>query len=136
MELGGATNHRFGLDDAIMLKDNHIAAVGGITRAVTLARRHSPFTISIEVETENLAQVQEAAALGVQVIMLDNMSPAMMTDAISHIRQVSPHTKIEASGNITLETIRAVAMLGVDYISTSAMVTRSSWLDLSMRIIT
>ena len=136
MELGGATNHRFGLDDAIMLKDNHIAAVGGITRAVTLARRHSPFTISIEVETENLAQVQEAAALGVQVIMLDNMSPAMMTDAISHIRQVSPHTKIEASGNITLETIRAVAMLGVDYISTSAMVTRSLWLDLSMRIIT
>ncbi len=136
VELGGATNHRFGLDDAIMLKDNHIAAVGGITRAVELARRHSPFTISIEVETENLDQVYEAAALGVQVIMLDNMPPSTMTTAIDHIRQVSSHTKIEASGNITLDTIRSVAELGVDYISTSAMVTRSSWLDLSMRIMT
>ena len=135
MQLGGATNHRFGLDDAIMLKDNHIAAAGGITRAVELARRHSPFTICIEVETENLAQVHEAAALGVQVIMLDNMPPEMMASAISHIRQTSPHTKIEASGNITLETIRAVALLGVDYISTSAMVTRCAWLDLSMRIV-
>ncbi|MBD2176778.1 carboxylating nicotinate-nucleotide diphosphorylase [Pseudanabaena sp. FACHB-1998] len=132
--IGGAINHRYGLDDAVMLKDNHIAAAGGIKEAVQRVRENIPFTTSIEVETESIAQVREAVQLNLDVIMLDNMPLSMMRDAIAIIRQHSPHTKIEASGNITLETIAQVAELGMDYISTSAMVTRSPWLDISMRI--
>lgn len=132
--IGGAINHRYGLDDAVMLKDNHIAAAGGITEAVQRVLEHIPFTTSIEVETESIVQVKEAMQLNLDVIMLDNMPLSMMREAIALIRQHSPHTKIEASGNITLTTITQVAELGVDYISTSAMVTRSPWLDISMRI--
>ncbi|MFZ4729138.1 MAG: carboxylating nicotinate-nucleotide diphosphorylase [Pseudanabaena sp.] len=132
--VGGAINHRYGLDDAVMLKDNHIAAAGGITEAVQRVRENIPFTISIEVETESIPQVKEAVQLDLDVIMLDNMPVEMMREAIALIRQNSSHTKIEASGNITLNTIAQVANLGVDYISTSAMVTRSHWLDISMRI--
>lgn len=132
--IGGAINHRYGLDDAVMLKDNHIAAAGGITEAVQRVREHIPFTTLIEVETESIVQVKEAMQLNLDVIMLDNMPLLMMREAIDLIRQHSPHTKIEASGNITLTTITQVAELGVDYISTSAMVTRSPWLDISMRI--
>ena len=134
--IGGAINHRYGLDDAVMLKDNHIAAAGGITEAVNRVRGNIPFTTLIEVETESIAQVQEAVQLNLDVIMLDNMPLEMMREAIGIIRKSSPHTKIEASGNITLTTIGAIASLGVDYISTSAMVTRSYWLDISMRILT
>ena len=131
---GGAINHRYGLDDAVMLKDNHIAAAGGITEAVQRVRETIPFTTSIEVETESITQVKEAVLLHLDVIMLDNMPVEVMREAIALIRQHSPHTKIEASGNITIDTIAQVAELGVDYISTSAMVTRSHWLDISMRI--
>ena len=133
--IGGAINHRYGLDDAVMLKDNHIAAAGGITEAVNRVRGNIPFTTLIEVETESIAQVQEAKQLNLDVIMLDNMPLEMMREAIALIREHSPHTKIEASGNITLTTIGAIAEIGVDYISTSAMVTRSYWLDISMRIL-
>ncbi|MDX2256052.1 MAG: carboxylating nicotinate-nucleotide diphosphorylase [Pseudanabaenaceae cyanobacterium bins.39] len=132
--VGGATNHRYGLDDAVMLKDNHIAAAGGLTSAVTRVRDRIPFTTVIEVETESIAQVQEAVLLNLDVIMLDNMPLEMMREAIAIIRDASPHTKIEASGNVTLQTIAAIAELGVDYISTSATITRSAWLDISMRI--
>jgi len=132
--IGGAINHRYGLDDAVMLKDNHIAAAGGITEAVQRVRENIPFTTSIEVETESINQVKEAMQLNLDVIMLDNMPLSMMSEAIALIRQYSPQSKTEASGNITLETIAQVAELGVDYISTSAMVTRSHWLDISMRI--
>ena len=132
--IGGAINHRYGLDDAVMLKDNHIAAAGGITEAVRRVRANIPFTTLIEVETESIIQVKEAVQLNLDVIMLDNMPLEMMREAIALIREHSPNSKIEASGNITLNTIRAIAELGVDYISTSAMVTRSHWLDISMRI--
>ena len=132
--IGGAINHRYGLDDAVMLKDNHIAAAGGITEAVRRVRANIPFTTLIEVETESIMQVKEAVKLNLDVIMLDNMPLEMMREAIALIREHSPNSKIEASGNITLNTIRAIAELGVDYISTSAMVTRSHWLDISMRI--
>jgi len=132
--IGGAINHRYGLDDAVMLKDNHIAAAGGITEAVQRVRGNIPFTTSIEVETESISQVKEAVQLNLDIIMLDNMPVEVMREAIALIRTHSPHTKIEASGNITLDTISAIAELGVDYISTSAMVTRSHWLDISMRI--
>ncbi|MCY7333285.1 MAG: carboxylating nicotinate-nucleotide diphosphorylase [Pseudanabaena sp. CAN_BIN31] len=132
--IGGAINHRYGLDDAVMLKDNHIAAAGGITEAVQRVRGNIPFTTSIEVETESISQVKEAIQLNLDIIMLDNMPVEVMREAIALIRTHSPHTKIEASGNITINTIAQIAELGVDYISTSAMVTRSHWLDISMRI--
>ena len=133
--LGGAINHRMGLDDAVMIKDNHILAAGGIREAITRVRSHIPYPLTIEVETESLEQVQEALNYKADIIMLDNMSLETMSQAVSLIRQEDSQVKIEASGNITLETIRAVAKTGVDYISTSAPITQSKWLDISMRIV-
>ncbi len=133
-QVGGAMNHRMGLDDAVMIKDNHIAAAGGIGKAIAQIRAHIPYPLTIEVETENLDMVEEAIKYGADIIMLDNMLPEMMKQAVKMIRQANERIKIEASGNITLETIRSVAKTGVDYISSSAPVTRATWLDLSMRI--
>jgi nicotinate-nucleotide pyrophosphorylase (carboxylating) len=133
-QVGGARNHRLGLDDAVMIKDNHIAAAGGIQQAVASIREQIPYPLTIEVETETLAQVEEALANDADIIMLDNMPPEQMRQAVQRIRQHNPRIKIEASGNITLETIRPIAETGVDYISTSAPITRSSWLDLSMKL--
>ncbi|MBD2439302.1 carboxylating nicotinate-nucleotide diphosphorylase [Nostoc sp. FACHB-110] len=132
--LGGAINHRMGLDDAVMIKDNHIAAAGGIGAAITQIRAKIPYPLTIEVETESLAQVKEALQYHADIIMLDNMSVELMREAVQLIRQQDSRVKIEASGNVTLETIRAVAQTGVDYISSSAPITQSKWLDLSMRI--
>ena len=134
-QVGGAVNHRMGLDDGVMLKDNHIAAAGGITEAIAQIRDRIPYPLTIEVETETLAMVEEALQQGADIIMLDNMPLALMQQAVQQIRRVSDRIKIEASGNITLDTIRAVAETGVDYISSSAPITRSSWLDLSMRMV-
>ncbi len=133
-QVGGAQNHRFGLDDAVMLKDNHIAAAGSITAAITQVRANIPYPMTIEVETESLAQVQEALEQKADIIMLDNMPTSIMQEAVQLIRQTQPRVKIEASGNVNLETIRAIAETGVDYISSSAPITRSNWLDISMRI--
>ena len=132
--LGGAINHRMGLDDAVMIKDNHIAAAGSIGAAITCIRHQMPYPLSIEVETETLDQVKEALAHKADIIMLDNMSLDLMRQAVKMIRSSDNRVKIEASGNITLLTIRAVAETGVDYISSSAPITQSTWLDLSMKI--
>lgn len=134
-QVGGAINHRMGLDDAVMIKDNHIQAAGGISQAISLIKSRMPYPLTIEVETTNLEEVQEALTCGADTIMLDNMSLETMTEAVKIIRQSNQKTRIEASGNITLENIRAVAETGVDYVSSSAPVTRSTWLDLSMKII-
>ena len=131
--VGGSCNHRLGLDDAVMIKDNHIQAAGGVQAAVNLVRQSIPYTTTVEVETTNLAEVQAAIATEVDIIMLDNMSLEMMSQAIAIIRDCPRQLKIEASGNVTLETLRAIAETGVDFISTSATITRSRWLDLSMR---
>ena len=133
-QVGGAKNHRMGLDDAVMIKDNHIVAAGGIAEAIAKIRQTMPYPLSIEVETETLEQVETALAHEADIIMLDNMPVVMMRQAVDRIRIHSNRIKIEASGNITLETIGAVAQTGVDYISTSAPITRSTWLDLSMRL--
>ena len=133
--IGGAINHRMGLDDAVMIKDNHIQAAGGIEKAIALLRNNIPYPLSIEVETTKLEEVDTALQHGADIIMLDNMSLENMTQAVEMIRNTSMRVKIEASGNITLETIRAVAETGVDYISSSAPITRSHWLDLSMRMV-
>jgi nicotinate-nucleotide pyrophosphorylase (carboxylating) len=133
--LGGAQNHRFGLDDAVMIKDNHIVAAGGIAPAIALVRKSMPFPLSVEVETETLEQVKEALTAGADIIMLDNMSIPLMTEAVLLIRAQAPHIRIEASGNVTLETIRAIAQTGVDYISSSATITQASWLDFSLKFL-
>ncbi len=133
-QVGGAMNHRMGLDDAVMIKDNHIAVAGGIAEAISRVRSQMPYPLSIEVETETLDQVQQALQYQADIIMLDNMPLDMMRQAVQMIRHSNDRIKIEASGNITLETIRAVAETGVDYISSSAPITRSTWLDLSMNI--
>ncbi|GET43596.1 carboxylating nicotinate-nucleotide diphosphorylase [Microseira wollei] len=133
-QVGGAVNHRMGLDDAVMIKDNHIEAAGGIGNAIASIRGKIPYPLTIEVETETLEQVQQALEHGADIIMLDNMPLDLMRQAVQTIRATNNRIKIEASGNITLETIRAVAETGVDYISSSAPITRSTWLDLSMNI--
>ncbi|MCP6758589.1 MAG: carboxylating nicotinate-nucleotide diphosphorylase [Fischerella sp. CENA71] len=133
-QVGGAINHRMGLDDAVMIKDNHITAAGGIKEAIIQIRERIPYPLTIEVETETLEQVQEALNNKADIIMLDNMPLNMMREAVQIIRSENSRVKIEASGNITLETIRPVAETGVDYISSSAPITQSKWLDLSMKI--
>lgn len=133
-QVGGALNHRMGLDDAVMIKDNHITAAGGIGRAIAQIRDKIPYPLTIEVETETLEQVEEALQHKADIIMLDNMQLDMMRVAVQTIRDRNSTTKIEASGNITLANIRAVAETGVDYISTSAPITQAKWLDLSMKI--
>jgi nicotinate-nucleotide pyrophosphorylase (carboxylating) len=132
--VGGAINHRMGLDDGVMLKDNHIQAAGGIAPAIAQLHGKIPYPLTIEVETATLMEVEEAIASGADIIMLDNMNLAQMKEAVASIRAKTVGVKVEASGNITLQNIRAVAETGVDYISSSATITRSSWLDLSMKI--
>lgn len=133
-QVGGAVNHRMGLDDGVMIKDNHIAAAGGIQQAIAHIRPRIPYPLTIEVETETLEQVAEALQYGADIIMLDNMPLERMRQAVQLIRERSDRVRIEASGNITLDTIRAVAETGVDFISSSAPITRSTWLDLSMKL--
>jgi nicotinate-nucleotide pyrophosphorylase (carboxylating) len=133
--VGGVQNHRFGLDDAVMIKDNHIIAAGGIGVAIARVREVAPFPLVIEVETETLDQVAEAIAHGADIIMLDNMSVERMKTAVDQIRSKDPRIKIEASGNVTLSTLRAIAETGVDFVSTSAPITQATWLDFSLRIL-
>lgn len=128
---GGARNHRFGLADAIMIKDNHIEMAGSIAEAVRRARAGSASTTMVEVETESLAMVEEALAAGADIIMLDNMAPQAMTEAVAAI---GGRAKVEASGGISLETVRRVAETGVDYISVGALTHSAGSLDISLDI--
>ena len=130
VRLGGGANHRYNLSQAVMLKDNHIDAAGGITAAVKSARAHAPFVCTVEVECENLTMVQEAVDAGADIIMLDNMDHAAMAEAIALI---AGHTKTEASGNVDAKNIRALADLGVDYISSGALTHSAGILDLSLK---
>lgn len=132
VRMGGASNHRFGLYDMVMIKNNHIQVAGGIKKAVEAIRKNVPKSIKIEVETGNLAQVQEALEAQVDIIMLDNMSSKMMREAVLLINK---RAKIEASGNMTIKRIRKVAATGVDYISIGALTHSVKALDISQRII-
>lgn len=126
---GGGTNHRMGLYDMAMLKDNHIKAAGSITDAVRQAKQSLPISIQIEVETKDIDEVREALAAGADIIMLDNMSLEQMTEAV---KLIDGRAKTEASGNITLETIAGVAQTGVDFISMGALTHSVKALDISM----
>lgn len=132
VRIGGGANHRFGLYDAVMIKDNHIKGSGGIRAAVEAARRKIPHTMKIEVETESLEQVSEALACGADIIMLDNMAPALMKEAVAQIKATSPHVIVEASGGVSLETIKGIADCGVDVISVGGLTYSFHALDISL----
>ncbi|WP_334075523.1 MULTISPECIES: carboxylating nicotinate-nucleotide diphosphorylase [Paenibacillus] len=129
---GGGANHRFGLYDAVMIKDNHIKGAGGIAQAVSRARKNIPHTMTIEVEAESLEQVEEALQAGADIIMLDNMGPDLMKEAVRRIKVIAPHVKTEASGNVNLQTVRRIAESGVDVISVGRLTYSFENLDISL----
>ena len=131
VRMGGGTNHRIGLYDAALVKDNHIEATGSIADAVKAVRRHAPFMAKVEVEAGNLKQVQEAVDAKADVIMLDNMTIAEMAEAV---RFVNKRAWVEASGGITIESIRQVAETGVDFISSGALTHSAPVVDFNMKI--
>ncbi len=131
---GGAVNHRSGLDEMVLVKENHLACAGGIEEATRRIRAANRAGLKVEVETTNLAEVEVALAAGVQRIMLDNMSLEQMREAVRLIRGISPRPEIEASGGITLSNVREVAETGVDLISVGALTHSAPALDLSLRI--
>jgi nicotinate-nucleotide pyrophosphorylase (carboxylating) len=134
VRLGGGHNHRFNLSDGVLIKDNHIKAAGGITQAITLARRLAPHLLKIEVECETLAEVQEALEAGADVLLLDNMPLETMHSAVELVRRIAPGVLIEASGNIGTNTTRlaAVAATGVDFISLGAITRSAPNFDVSL----
>ncbi len=132
VRVGGGANHRFGLYDAVMIKDNHIKGAGGIAPAVQRARAAIPHTMTIEVETENLQQVDEALSAGADIIMLDNMAPGLMKEAVGRIKARAPHVTVEASGNVSLQTIYEIAETGVDVISVGRLTYSFDSLDISL----
>jgi nicotinate-nucleotide pyrophosphorylase (carboxylating) len=132
VRVGGGTNHRIGLYDGILVKENHIVAAGGITAAVRRAREQGA-TVLLEVEVETLAQAEEAMAAGADRLLLDNFDIAAMREAVALRNRKSPQTTLEASGGIHLETLRPVAETGVDFISIGALTKHIRAVDLSMR---
>ena len=127
---GGGYNHRYNLSDGVLLKDNHIGAAGSVRKAVEMARESAPFVRKIEIETENLDMVREAVEAGADIIMLDNMSPEMMRDAVAYI---DGRAKTECSGNVTKENVAQLAAVGVDYISSGALTHSAPILDISLK---
>ena len=131
VRMGGGRNHRFGLYDGVLIKDNHIKAVGSITRAVDLARKKAHHLLKIEVETRTLDEVREALSAKANIIMLDNMPIDIMREAV---KMVKGQALVEASGNVTLETVRHIAETGVDFISSGSLTHSAPAVDISMKI--
>ena len=130
VKCGGGANHRLNLSDGVLIKDNHIAAAGGIANAVRLARNSIPFTLKIEVETETPAQIEEALEAGADIIMLDNMTNDDMSEAV---KKIGSRALTEASGNMGERDLRAVAETGVDFISIGALTHSVKALDISLK---
>ncbi len=132
VRMGGGFNHRFGLCDGVLIKDNHIVAVGSVAEAVFRARENTNKNLLIEVETKNLDEVKEAIIAGADVIMLDNMKPAVMRQAVKIIGKTA---LIEASGGVNLKNVRAIAETGVDFISVGALTHSARAVDISMEMV-
>ena len=130
VRVGGGCNHRTGLSDGVLLKDNHIGAAGGVARAVAMARAYAPFVRKIEIEVENLDQTREAVEAGADIIMLDNMSDADMRAAV---QLIAGRAQTECSGNVTKENIARLKDIGVDFVSSGALTHSAPILDLSMK---
>ncbi|MBO5618257.1 MAG: carboxylating nicotinate-nucleotide diphosphorylase [Pseudobutyrivibrio sp.] len=130
VKCGGGQNHRYNLSDGVLLKDNHIGAAGSITKAIEMAKAYAPFVRKIEIETETLEQVKEAADAGADIIMLDNMDVATMKEAV---KIIDGRAKTECSGNVTKENIKNIIDSGVDYVSSGALTHSAPILDISMK---
>lgn len=143
VRLGGGSSHRYGLDDAILIKDNHIAVAGGVGQAIAAARAYAGHLVKVEVEVDSLDQMRQALDAGPDVILLDNMTPDRLAEAVEINRIRHGQTPevyaarrgrviLEASGNVTLETIRAIAETGVDYVSTSKITMAAPTMDIGL----
>ena len=130
VRVGGGHNHRYNLSDGVLLKDNHIGAAGSVAKAVKMAKAYAPFVRKIEIEVETLDQVKEAVEAGADIIMLDNMTPEMMKEAV---QLIDGRTKTECSGNVTKENIAKIRDVGVDYVSSGALTHSAPILDISLK---
>lgn len=130
VRVGGGCNHRYNLSDGVLLKDNHIGAAGSVTKAIQMAKVYAPFVRKIEIEVETLEQVKEAVEAGADIIMLDNMTPEVMKQAVELI---DGRAQTECSGNITKENIQKIREIGVDFVSSGALTHSAPILDISMK---
>ena len=130
VRIGGGCNHRYNLSDGVLLKDNHIGAAGSVAKAVAMAKEYAPFVRKIEIEVETMEQVKEAVEAGADIIMLDNMTPEMMKEAVELI---AGRAQTECSGNITKENIAKILESGVDFVSSGALTHSAPILDISMK---
>ncbi len=130
VKVGGGCNHRYNLSDGILLKDNHIGAAGSVAKAIEMAKEYAPFVRKIEIEVENLEMVKEAVEAGADIIMLDNMTPDEMKEAI---KIIDGRAQTECSGNVTKENVARLVSVGVDYISSGALTHSAPILDISMK---
>lgn len=130
VRIGGGCNHRYNLSDGVLLKDNHIGAAGSITNAINMAKAYAPFVRKIEIEVETLEQVKEAVDAGADIIMLDNMTPNTMRQAV---QLIDGRAQTECSGNITKENIARIREIGVDFVSSGALTHSAPILDISMK---
>lgn len=132
--IGGATNHRMGLDDALMLKDTHLKTIPDLEAFMAEARKKIPFTSKIEIEAEDFEMAKHAMQAGADIVMCDNMSPERLAEVVAYKKEHYPSVLLEASGNISLETIESYARTGVDAISTGSLIHQANWIDLSMKM--
>ena len=133
VKVGGAVNHRYNLSDGVLLKDNHIGAAGSVTNAIKMAKAYAPFVTKIEIETETLAQVQEALDAGADIIMLDNMDNDTMRKAVE---MIGDKAQTECSGNVTKARLKEIAQIGVDFVSCGALTHSAQILDVSLKNLT
>ena len=131
---GGAINHRMGLDDCLMLKDTHLKTIDNLEEYIKIAREKIPFTCKIEVEAESFEMAVLAMSAGADIVMCDNMTPTLMQEIVVYKKANYPHILLEASGNISLETIESYAKTGIDAISSGSLIHQANWIDLSMKV--
>lgn len=132
--IGGATNHRMGLDDALMLKDTHLKTIPDLEAFMIEARKKIPFTSKIEIEAEDVEMAKRAMVAGADIVMCDNMSPERLAEVVAYKKEHFPSVLLEASGNISLSTIERYAATGVDAISTGSLIHQANWIDVSMKM--
>ncbi len=132
--IGGAANHRMGLDDSLMLKDTHLKTIKDLEYFVLEARKQIPFTATIEIEAETIEQAKHFMAVHADIVMCDNMAPEQLQEVVEFRNKNYPSVLLEASGNISLETIEGYAKTGVDAISSGSMIHQANWIDLSMKM--
>ncbi len=131
---GGAVNHRMGLDDSLMIKDTHLKTIKDLKSYIVKARKQIPFTAKIEIEAETFDIASTAMSCGADIVMCDNMTPAQVQEIVAFRDKEYPHVLLEASGNISLQTIESYAKSGVDAISSGSLIHQANWIDLSMKM--